>query len=168
MNLNSSTTLDMEESAKSQKKKSEMARRPDIDVIIIALTWGIFLFHACLVYSPFSGYYVDFPEQLDTGPIKESEYHIISAGYIIDIFITFMHAWNMPMFFYLSGLNAYFALFRRTETQFRDERVHRLLVPALFFDLVTQLPMTLAYFAPNNAFTDILHFTYLDTLQWSY
>ena len=103
MNLNGSTTLVIEESAQSPKKMGEMARRPDIDVIIIALTWGIFLFHTCLVYSPFSGYYVDFPEQLDTGPVKENEYHIISAGYIIQLFIKFMHAWNMPMFFYLSG-----------------------------------------------------------------
>ena len=100
MNINSSTTLAIEEPAQSQKKKAEMARRPDIDVIIVALTWGIFLFHTCLVYSPFSGYYVDFPEQLDTGLIK---YYTVSAGYIMHLFIMFMHAWNMPMFFYLSG-----------------------------------------------------------------
>ena len=105
MELNGSTTIDIEptQTCHSQKKKAEMARRPDIDVIIIALTWGIFLFHACVVYSPFSGYYLIFPEQLDTGPVKESGYHIISAGYIIQLFIVFRHAWNMPMFFYLSG-----------------------------------------------------------------
>ena len=33
---------------------------------------------------------------------------------------------------------------------FRDERVHRLLVPTLFLDLLTQLPLSLNYFAPLN------------------
>ena len=51
-----------------------------------------------------------------------------------------------------AGLNAYYALFRRTETQFRDERVHRLLVPILFLDLVTNLLMSLVYLSPSNPY----------------
>ena len=146
----------------SQKKKTDIARRPELDVILVALTWLVLLFHVCKVYSPFRGYMLDYPPGLNNGTIKEDPYMIISAEYIISMFITFMHAWAMPMFFYLSGrgesfikcqiksslhncsnkmenrhnfistvagLNAYYALFRRTEIQFRDERVHRLLVP---------------------------------------
>ena len=77
-------------------QQPKVPRRPDIDVLLICLTWGILLFHVCLVYSvnsPFGGYYyVKYPEQLD-----------ISVMYIIQTFVYFMHAWNMPMFFYLSG-----------------------------------------------------------------
>ena len=70
----------------------------------------------------------------------------------------------------VAGINAYYALFRRTKTQFRDERVHRLLVPILFLDLVTQLPISLAYFAPPKAkpnwiFSYFPNYTYLSTLQ---
>ena len=86
----------------SQKKKTDIPRRPELDVINVALTWVIFLYHACCIYSPFKVYYVKFPE-LDSGPIKEDAYMIISAGYIVQVFKSFMRAWIMPMFFYLSG-----------------------------------------------------------------
>merc|ERR1712123_479537 len=42
----------------------------------------------------------------------------------------------MPMFFFLSGVSAYFALFRRTRKQFREERAHRLFVPWLLLCLL--------------------------------
>ena len=50
-------------------------------------------------------------------------------------FIITMNAWNMPMFFFLSGISAFFGLKKRSESQFRIERVHRLLIPALFLSL---------------------------------
>ena len=84
------------------QKKTDIARRPELDVIIVALTWGIFLYHACVVYSPFKWYYVNFPE-LDSGPIKEDAYTIIPVGYILQMLLRFMDAWIMTMFFYLSG-----------------------------------------------------------------
>merc|ERR1712179_489868 len=149
---NVSTQLVREEptpTSHSQKKKEIVARRPELDVIIVGLTWGILLVHVCLIYSPWILTPLTYPDKLEK-PMKEDAYTIIPSIYIVEMFIGFMNAWPMPMFFYLSGLNTYYALFGRTETQFRDNRVHRLLVPTLFTDLVTQLPMTLAYFAPNN------------------
>ena len=147
----------------SQKKKTDIPRRPELDVIIVALTWGILLYHVCRVYSPFEDYWLYYPE-LNNGTIREDAYTIISAEYIVELFLQFVFAWSMPMFFYISGkgvyfikcqiksslrnasvqinihdfksivagLNVYYALFRRTETQFRDAKVHRLLVPVLF------------------------------------
>ena len=50
-------------------------RRPDIDVIIIALTWAIMLYHCVQQVRGNSSF-----------------------------FIRFMKTWNMPMFFYLSGI----------------------------------------------------------------
>ena len=87
----------------SQKKKADIARRPELDVILVSLTWGILLFHICKVYSPFTtGDYVKYPE-LDEGPIKEDAFTIISAEYIVDLFMNFMLAFAMPTFFYISG-----------------------------------------------------------------
>ena len=95
------------ESKDSQKKKTDIPRRPELDVIIVALTWGILLYHVCRVYSPRDNFVVKYPE-LNNGTIREDAYTIISAEYIVQMFISFMHAWNMPMFFYLSGNGEYF------------------------------------------------------------
>ena len=87
---------------------------------------------------------------------------VISLGHVLRLFVDFMDVWQMPMFFYLSGQNVYSALFRRSETQFRDERVHRLLVPTLFLSLVTQFPLTLGYFAPRETPLDSSYLEYID------
>ena len=39
--------------------------------------------------------------------------------------------------------SAFFALKKRSERQFRVERLHRLLVPALFLSLTSALPLSL-------------------------
>ena len=85
----------------SQKKKADIARRPELDVILVSLTWGILLVHICMSYSPFINL-VKYPE-LDKGPIKEDAFTIISAEYIIGLSENFMFAFAMPMFFYISG-----------------------------------------------------------------
>ena len=102
---NVSTTRVIEEPtppSHSQKNKTDIARRPELDVIIVALTWVVLLCHACSIYSPFAYYYLIFPE-LDSGPLKEDPYTIIPAGYIVQMFLLFTRAWAIPMFFYLSG-----------------------------------------------------------------
>ena len=43
--------------------------------------------------------------------------------------------------------SAFFGLKKRSERQFREERVHRLLVPALFLALTSSLLNSLAYFS---------------------
>merc|ERR1712003_535909 len=58
-----------------------------------------------------------------------------------------MHAWNMPMFFLLSGISAYYALHRRSRAEFHLERYHRLLIPCLAIMAVTQLPFLSVYAA---------------------
>ena len=113
--LNVSTQLVIEEptpTPHSQKKKKEIPRRPELDVIIVALTWGILLWHVCVVYSPFllepiGG--ISYPD-IDKlkKPIKEDAYTIIPSEYIVQMFISFIYACSMPMFFYLSGNGEYF------------------------------------------------------------
>ena len=127
-------------------------RRADIDVIMIVLTYGVYLFHICKMYTPSASpaeeryHEVRYPDLIKIST-SDDPFTPIYLGVIVHWFVGFMHAWNMPMFFYLSGQNTYFALFRRSETEFRGGRVHRLLVPSLFLCTVTQLPLTLAYFA---------------------
>ena len=49
----------MDEAVLPQQQKS--SRRPYIDVIRVALTWGILLFHVVLIYTPWVPYYVKDP-----------------------------------------------------------------------------------------------------------
>ena len=94
-------------------------RRPDVDVLRVALTWSILLFHTTVAHAPVSDWYV---KSFGWSPGADW----VSIGWVL-----FMDIWQMPMFFFLSGVSAYFALFRRTERQFREERAHRLFVPWL-------------------------------------
>ena len=132
-------TVDTEAQAVTTKPKS--SRRPDIDIIRILLTWGILVYHCVLIYTPYFSYYVRV--------IPET----IPAWYMASMwFIVSMNAWNMPMFFFLSGVSAFFGLKKRGENEFRLERVHRLLVPALVLSLTASLPISLDYFgqlSPN-------------------
>ena len=127
-------------------------RRADVDMIMILLTYGIYLFHLALVFTPLSygGNILNARNPNLVTHVSEDPFTFVSPEYIFGLFINFMNVWNMPMFFYLSGQNAYAALFRRSETQFRDERVHRLLVPALFLFEVIMFPFSLGYFAPHS------------------
>ena len=117
------------------------------------LTWGILLYHVTLIYTPYLSYYVRIiPEEVPS-------WHLASLWFIIS-----MNAWNMPMFFFLSGIrltplikiqdwywilywildtifSVFFALKKRTENQFRKERVDRLLIPALFLSLTASFPL---------------------------
>ena len=81
-----------EAQAVSAVKKS--SRRPDIDVIRIVLTWGILVYHTALIYSPYFSYYLKIIP--DTG--------VDSWTIIYVYFVSSMNVWNMPMFFFLSGI----------------------------------------------------------------
>ena len=68
-------------------------RRPDIDVIRILLTWAILLFHTTLIFSPLAWYYV----KIIPDPVPS--WHLLASW-----FTATMDVWQMPMFFFLSGI----------------------------------------------------------------
>ena len=78
-------------------------RRPDIDVIRIVLTWLILVYHTLLIYRPDSTYYLKiFP---DTGVDSWMNIGFMNIGEFMNIgFCNILNAWNMPMFFFLSGI----------------------------------------------------------------
>ena len=114
-------------------------RRPDVDIIRVSLTWAILFFHTTVAFAPALTWYV-----------KSSTDWSWNA-YVSICVVTFMDVWQMPLFFFLSGVSAYFALFRRSEWEFRRERSHRLLVPWLLLCLCNGLYSTafLAKLSPN-------------------
>ena len=82
-----------------------------------------------------------------------------------------MEVWQMPMFFFLSGVSAFYALYRRSERQFREERIHRLLVPWLLLASINGI-YSISFFAPRTPFCEQYyeHGQVIDnlTLPWDY
>ncbi len=74
--------------------------------------------------------------------LKQGEY--LAA----ELYIRFLDAWFMPLFFVISGMAAAFSIQRRGFAAFRAERAKRLLVP-LVFGIVTLLPLV-GYVAYTN------------------
>ena len=130
MELTQSSTTDTEAA-----KQVKPPRRPDIDVVRVVLTWGILLFHTTIAYSPVVSWYV---KSYGWGP---------GADFVAVCWWMFMDTWQMPMFFFLSGVSAYYALFRRSGKQFREERAHRLFVPWLVLCLLNCV-YSIAWIAP--------------------
>ncbi len=92
-----------------------LERRNDIDWLRIFATIMIFFFHSARAFD-------QIPWE-----IKNSETNL---GFTI--FIIFTASWIMPLFFLLSGLSSYYALSRRSQTEYVKERTKRLMVPYVF------------------------------------
>lgn len=85
-----------------------------LDWLRVLATLGVFLFH---VTNVFSGV----------------RYEIVNAesSDLLIFVAAFFYPWGMPLFFLVAGAASWFALRRRTASQFRQERAYRLLVPFL-------------------------------------
>ena len=114
-------------------------RQPGIDIVRICLTWGILLYHTAWVYAPFGTRFY----------VKAHGWSSDAFYYLPIAWMRFMDVWQMPMFFFLSGVSAFFALYRRSERQFREERMHRLLVPYLLLASLNGV-YSIAFFAPRT------------------
>jgi len=118
-------------------------RLPAIDIIRICLTWGILLYHTAWVYAPFGTRFY----------VKAHEWSNDLFYYLPIAWMRFMDVWQMPMFFFLSGVSAFYALFRRSEKQFREERLHRLFVPYLLLAGLNGV-YSITFLAPRTPFCE--------------
>ena len=80
-------------------------RRQDIDILIISVTWLILVYHAVAIYCAYVPYYVKDP---NIPPYPGFE----SPSFYALVYMIFMNAWNMPFFFFLSGISSYLSLGR--------------------------------------------------------
>ena len=120
-------------------KATPASRLPGIDMIRVCLTWGILLFHTSKAYSVTSGWYISAYSDSSNKVLRQL------PGYLA----SFMDVWQMPMFFFLSGVSAFHALKRRSEKEFRKERVYRLLVPYLVL-VLTNGVYSITVLAPHS------------------
>jgi peptidoglycan/LPS O-acetylase OafA/YrhL len=91
------------------------SRRYDIDWLRVFGMLVIFLFH-CARYFDFDDWHVK-NDPLDFG---------------LSVFVGVVSQWIMPLFFILSALATWYALGKRGNRQFLNERFYRLVIPLVF------------------------------------
>ena len=113
-------------------------------MIRVSLTWGVLLFHTSVAYCPSDNadYYI-------SARFDSSNNVLYYLQQIPRAIAGFMDVWQMAMFFFLSGVSAFHALKRRSEREFRKERVHRLLVPYLVL-VLTNGVYSITVLAPHS------------------
>lgn len=89
-------------------------RRHELDWLRVMAILMLVVYHSGRVFDQ-SDFYVKNPT--------------LSQG--MQVFIDFVGVWAMPLFFFIAGAAAWFALQKRTRTEFVSERVKRLLLPLL-------------------------------------
>lgn len=100
------------------------SRRIYIDVLRVVGTLLVFLFHCTQPFNPNDEWHIRNAEQSK------------ALGYMIDFF----NIWIMPLFTFLAGSSAYFALRKRSSAQFAKERVLRIFVPLVLGILIFVAP----------------------------
>jgi surface polysaccharide O-acyltransferase-like enzyme len=102
-----------------------------LDWIRVLAIFGVFIFHTA---RPFD--FIDWA-------VKNSELSLPAT-----IFVVFLYPWGMPLFFMISGAGTYFALKRRSYTQYTVERVKRLLIPYIIGSMLL---------TPIQGYYEIIH-----------
>jgi hypothetical protein len=90
-------------------------RRHDVDWLRVLVMLVVFTYHCAKIFD------------LQGWHIKNDLLSMAASAYV-----RFADAWQMPMFFLLSGVAAWFALDVRTSGQYVMERIKRLVVPFVF------------------------------------
>ena len=109
----SETTISATELSSQAGENVKPARLHYLDWLRVFAILGVFLYHAS---RPFI---------LQEWLIANDEKSIV----VTFVFLIFLGSWGMPLFFFIAGTGSYFALRRRTGTQYLSERVMRLLIP---------------------------------------
>lgn len=122
-----------------------------LDWLRVIAILGVFLFHASNVFNEF-------------------DFHIKNAerSAAISIFQGFLFPWGMPLFFLIAGTGSWFALRRRTGSQYLRERVARLLIPFLVGSLLLT-PVQLYFEWRHKVETGVAQGSladFLGTLPW--
>ncbi|MBY0148169.1 acyltransferase family protein [Neobacillus niacini] len=101
-----------------------MKRQYDLDWIRVLATIAVFIYHCFMFFNPWAWH------------VKNNE----TDPTFITAISLFMSGWLMPIFFAVSGINSYYALQKRTGSQYIKERLARLGIPLLFGVMILTPP----------------------------
>ena len=92
---------------------SKSGRLYYLDWLRVILLFGVFVYHVLKIFYPFLPWHINNVERSDA---------------VMGILLT-INPWGIPLFFLVAGAGSWFALRRRNNRQFINERVNRLLIP---------------------------------------
>jgi peptidoglycan/LPS O-acetylase OafA/YrhL len=122
-------------------------RRHELDWLRVLAVLLLIYFHSARVFD-LGDFYV--------------KNHTLSMGF--EAFVVFVSLWFMPLFFFIAGAAAFFALKKRSGRQFASERIKRLFVPLVFGTLVIVSLQIFAVYVqkPGNptSYTSFWHFQF--------
>jgi glucan biosynthesis protein C len=111
MTSNTMVPADSTSNSKPGAKKSE--RLYYLDWLRVILIFGVFIYHVVKPFDPLIDWHINNAQQSDT----------------ILTFLLLVNPWGIPLFFLVAGTGSMFALRRRSNRQYINERVTRLLIP---------------------------------------
>jgi peptidoglycan/LPS O-acetylase OafA/YrhL len=116
------------------------ARLHYLDWLRNILLFGVFLYHVLRPFDPLMPWHIN---------------NAIKSDAIMGILLT-INPWGIPLFFLVSGAGSWFALRRRSNKQYIQERVNRLLIPLIVGTILL------------SPFQRYLEFLYSDRYQGSF
>lgn len=114
MDTSSAQTLPVRLS-NSIKSNAETVRRYDLDWLRVIAIITLLFYHTGMIYVSW-GWHIQ-------SSVQSPEMELV---------MRWLHLWRMPLLFFISGAGTFFALKKRTYSEYARERVKRLLVPLLF------------------------------------
>ncbi len=111
----------------SESKSTKPERQYYIDWLRLIAVFLLFFFHTARIFDPREMFYA----QSDS-----------PSPVLYDTFIRSLNPWHMSLFFLLAGASTYYALRRRSGSQYIRERFKRLFIPFVFGVLVLIPPQS--------------------------
>lgn len=118
---------------RSGRVEAAPGRRHDIDALRILAMLTVFLFHCARFFDPFPWH------------VKNAEH-----SFALTLFVGFVDAWAMPLFFVLSGAASWFGLEARSGRGYVIDRIKRLVVPFYTVGIFLLLPPQLYWDQVTN------------------
>lgn len=115
--------------------RTSSARRYELDWLRVFAVLSLLYFHTAAIF---------YQGELGEFYIKDTQ-----SSRVMNLFITFVYQWHMPLFFFLSGAATWFALGFRTPGQYVAERFRRLCIPLVFGTLVLIPPQVYWHLASD-------------------
>ena len=150
------THIELGEEGKLQKenllKDGTDKRRAYIDFLNIFIVCGTFLGIVLQIYGTTDHSFIKHPSNDHSGIfedflITEDKYTIIPLDHWNFVLQLFGESYLLSLFYFISGFNAYLSLKKRSEQEFREERIHGVLVPILTL-MILHLSSAFVSFAP--------------------
>jgi glucans biosynthesis protein C len=126
--------------------KENSVRHYDLDSLRILATLLLIPYHTARIFNcpRFGCYFV--------------QNDIISP--VLNLFVSFVDLWFMPLFFFIAGAAAKYSLDNRTQKQYCLERFKRLLIPLIFGVLFLIPPISYFGLISHNKNIDLSYYKY--------